>query len=325
MVVVGETCGGVGFLTIEFPSKSTAIPADPMSLWKHFYLARSVDDALKALSAASGKARVIAGGTDLLLELQQGKKKPVDILVDINRIPEMTLVEVEGEWLSIGAATPLSHLIENTLIQRHAEALFESCALIGGPQVRNTATLGGNVAHALPGGDGSIALTALGAKAEIATLSGRKLVPIEHLFAGPGISAINSESDIIIRFLIPIRRTGQGSAFSRVMKAQGIALPVLNIAVWLEKAGSDSQQIIQEIRIAVGPAGPMPFRAMSTESSFLGKPLGDAGLAEAKAILRDEIPVRTSPHRATADYRRQVSGVLLERAIRRAWKRAGEI
>ena len=323
MVVAGEACGGVGFPISERPSKSTAIAADPMSLWKHYYLAHSVEDALQALAAGAGMGRVIAGGTDLLLDLQQGRQANLDTLVDVNQIPEMTSVALDGDWLSIGAAAPLSRLVSNELIQYHAEALIEACGLIGGPQVRNTATLGGNVAHALPAGDGSIALLALGAKAEVASLEGRSERPLAELYIGPGKSALQVRGQIVVRFLVPVRRPGQASAFKRVMRPQGVALPVLNMGVWLERGRQGETEVIGDIRIAIGPAGPVPYRANATEATLRGQVFKEDVLEEAKAILRNEARFRTSPQRATAEYRRHLAGVLLEQTLEVAWERAG--
>ena len=165
-----------------------------MTAWKTYHLSRSVEDALQALAGAQGSVRLVAGGTDLLLDLQQGRHPPVDLLVDITNIPEMSRVELRPDGLYVGAALPLNHLTSSPLLQQHAPALVEACGLIGGPQVRNTATLGGNVAHALPAGDGTIAALALDAQVEIASRAGRRIVPMESLFLGPGRSALDSRA-----------------------------------------------------------------------------------------------------------------------------------
>ena len=153
--------------------------------WNTYHLAKDVRDALQALVAAPGEARLIAGGSDLLLDLQQGRHPPVDTLVDISVIPELNLLEIRQEELYIGAAVPLNRIVASGLVYQHARALFEAAGLIGGPQVRNTATLGGNVAHALPAGDGTIALLTLNAQAEVASLQGCRRKPIGELFLGP--------------------------------------------------------------------------------------------------------------------------------------------
>ena len=219
------------------PSKRTAVSADLMPIWKNYYLARSVEDALQALASAQGPALPIAGGTDLLLDLQQGRHAPVDTLVDLNAIPEMTVIELRTAALYIGAAAPLRLLAELPLVKQHAQALVEACGQVGGPQVRNAATLGGNVAHALPAADGSIALTALDAQAEVATAPGGGRVPIGELYRGPGRSALEAGREIVVGFYLPLSGNGQASAFQRVMRPQGVALPVLNMALWLSRDG----------------------------------------------------------------------------------------
>lgn len=294
-----------------------------MSLWKQYYLAHSVEEALQLLSACAGEGRVIAGGTDLLLDLQQGRQASIDTLVDVNRITEMTTVEMDGEYLSIGAAVTLNKLVEARLIQENAQALVEACALVGGPQVRNSATLGGNVAHALPAGDGSIALLALDARAEVASLDGRRMCPLADLFLGPGESAIQHNREILVRFLLPKRAGGQASVFRRVMRPQGVALPVLNMAVWLERTQSEENDVVRDIRIAVGPAGPVPYRPATTEATLRGRLLVKDVVEEAKVILRREARFRSSSQRATAEYRQHLSGVLLEQTLEAAWERAG--
>ena len=291
-----------------------------MTIWKEYYRATSVTDALQALAAAKGPARVIAGGTDILLDLQQERLAPVDRLVDINSIPEMCQIELQDGKLCIGAAVPLSQVVAHPLVQAHAQALVEAGSLIGGPQVRNQATLGGNVAHALPAADGSIALLAHGAQAEVASLEGRRLVPIHTVYAGPGYSALRTGLDLFVRFHLPLRGVGEGTAFRRVMRPQGVALPVLNLAAWLRR---DAEMLV-DLRIAVGPAGPVPFRAVETEALLRGKRVDQSLIDQAMDCLQAEAGFRTSPHRATKDYRTHLAAVLLQEVFTVAWERAAE-
>ncbi len=158
-----------------------------MSICTTYLIAKSISEALDALGSASGPARPIAGGTDLLLELQQGRQAPVHTLVDISQIPELNLLEQRGDTLFIGAAVPVQLVANSPLVLEHALAVSEACQLIGGPQVRNAATLGGNVAHALPAADGMIGLCALDAKAQVVSAQGLRLEPILSLFKGPGV------------------------------------------------------------------------------------------------------------------------------------------
>lgn len=289
-----------------------------MPIWKRYTLAFTVEEALQALAAARGPARVIAGGTDLLLDLQQGRHPPLDTLVDVNAIPEMTVIELRQASLYIGAAVPLCCLVADARVRRHAQALVEACGQIGGPQVRNAATLGGNVAHALPAADGAIALTALDAQAEVASLAGRRRTPLAELYLGPGRSALDSSREILVGFYLPLLSSGQASAFQRVMRPQGVALPVLNMAIWLWRQG----EMLADLRIAIGPAGPVPFRAHVAEAVLRGLPWGEVSKSRAREALLSEARFRTSPYRASVAYRQHLAGVLLDRLLPIAWERA---
>ncbi len=289
-----------------------------MSLWQTYRRPRSVDEALRALTSAPGLALPIAGGTDLILDLRQGRHEPVHTLVDVTAIPEMTTLEIREGELYVGAAVPLSRVAVSPLVKEHARALSEACALIGGPQVRNVATLGGNVAHALPAADGTIALVALNARAEVASLDGCRRVPLLELFRGPGQSALRA-GELILGFVLPLRASGQSSAFRRVMRPQGVALPILNMAVFVAREGDE----VADIRIAVGPSGPTPRRAIAAEDALRGRPLSDENVEAALAALLTESRFRTSPLRASAAYRRHLVGVLLKDTLETAWERAG--
>lgn len=288
-----------------------------MSLWKEYLHPQTVQEAVEALASAPAPAIPIAGGTDLMLDLQQGHHAPVHTLVDLTGIAELRALEIRGDKLFIGAGVPHNRIVEAPLVQQHAQSLVESCGLIGGPQVRNSATLGGNVAHALPAADGMIGLLALEAEAEVASPAARHRVPLLELFLGPGKSALKAD-EILVGFYLPLSQPHQASAFCRVMRAQGIALPILNLAAWVERA----DETITSARISVGPAGPTPFRARQTEAYLTGKAFSAETLAGAQETLLTEAKFRTSPARATTEYRRELAVVLLKNALTTAWERA---
>jgi carbon-monoxide dehydrogenase medium subunit len=289
-----------------------------MNLWQKYLRPTTVEEALAGLASAPGPARPIAGGTDLLLDLKQGHCPPVHTLVDLTSIPEMTALEIRADTLFIGAAVSLSHMVASELVQAHARALSEAAQLVGGPQVRNTATLGGNVVHALPAADGTIALMVLLAQAEIADVRSRRMVPVAELFLGPGKSLINPQREILVGFHLPVRKAHEASAFRRIMRAQGIALPILNISVWLERKA----ERIQEVRIAVGPVGPTPWRASNAEDILRGQPYSPATFVATREAVLKQVGFRTSPYRASAEYRLHLVDDLLHECLGTAWKRA---
>jgi len=291
---------------------------DSMNLWQKYLRPTNVEEALAGLASAPGPASPIAGGTDLLLDLKQGHHPPVHTLVDLTTIPELTALEIRADTLFIGAAVSLSRIIASELVQRNAQALIEAAQLVGGPQVRNTASLGGNVVRALPAADGTIALMVLQTQAEIANLQGRRMVPVAQLFLGPGKSLIDSQHEILVGFHLPVRQAHQASAFRRIMRAQGIALPILNVSVWLEQKA----ERIQDVRIAVGPGGPMPWRASNAEDSLRGQPYSPASFAVAREAVLKQVGFRTSAYRASAEYRLHLVDNLLNECLETAWKRA---
>ncbi len=287
-------------------------------LWQRYYRPHTVEEALALLAGTPGAA-VLAGGTDLILELQQGRRKPLAAVVDVAAIPELLALEVRQDHLFVGAAVPLSRIAASPWVKRHARALAEATGQMAGPQVRRVATLGGNVAHALPAADGAIALLALDGQAEVAGPQGRRRVPLADLYLGPGRSALGP-AQLLVGFHLPLSPPGAASAFRRVMRPQGVALPILNCAVWLQRQG----ERIAQVRIAVGPFGPVPRRAVAAEGRLCGQPFTPQTVEQAVEALLQEARFRTSPYRATQGYRRHLAGVLLQETLRLAWERAGE-
>jgi CO/xanthine dehydrogenase FAD-binding subunit len=289
-----------------------------MPTWKNYLLPTSLPIAFQLMQSHDTSCQIVSGGTDLLLELQQEHRAPVETLIDVTRIPELNLIEIRGERLFIGAAVPLKQVTDSPLVRQHAMALAESTGQIGGPQVRAVGTLGGNVGHALPAGDGAISLLALDAQAEVASAAGTRRVPISQLYKGVGISTLIPGKEIIVGFDVALHQPGQASAFSRVMRPQGVALSIINMAIWLEV----QDKLISRSRLAVGPAGPVPRQAENVDAYLAGRELNAETLDQAKCILHDCIQFRSSPLRATSGYRDHLAGVLLESVLSTAYHRA---
>lgn len=285
-----------------------------MGLWKNYLIPTSTEQAVRVLNEANGPVAVIAGGTDLLLDLDQGRHPPVDTLVDITRIEELQQVRADPEGIFIGAAVTHNDIIHHPILIEHARCLVEGCGLIGGPQVRNVATIGGNVAHALPAGDGTIALVALDAEACIVNPAGETWQPIGELFAGPGKTRFDRTRELLKGFRIQPRRDLQASAFDRIMRPQGVAIAILNMAVWMQLS---PDRVVEQIRIAVGPGGPIPFRAYEFEDLMCGRIVEEETLRRAAQALLEEIQLRTSAYRATEAYRKHLIATLLQRVVTR--------
>jgi carbon-monoxide dehydrogenase medium subunit len=289
-----------------------------MKQWSAYHTPSTLEAAIQLLGQHPDSA-LVAGGTDLLLDLTQGRHPPINALIDISRIPELQTVEVQDGYLTIGAALPLARLIQDDRVQQHAPGLVEACKLIGGPQVRNVATLGGNVAHALPAGDGTIALLSLGAEAWLAGQNGRRWVPTIELFAGPGEVVFDRGEELLVALRIRLKQVREGSAFRRVMRPQGVAIAILNTGVWL-RCRSDG--VIEDARIAMGPGGPTPFLATSASKALIGHQPDDSAIAVAAKEVQAEARFRTSKHRSTKAYREHLVRPLLQRTVTAAYQRA---
>jgi CO/xanthine dehydrogenase FAD-binding subunit len=298
-----------------------------MPLWKEYHLPLSVDEAVGLLAHYAGKARVVGGGTDLILDLQQGNEHPVTALVDVTRIVGLNEIREADGFITIGAGVTHNQIVESQLLQQKATALVEASYVVGGPQVRNVATIGGNVAHALPAADGTTALNALDAEVEVASFSGRRWIPFASLFIGPGKSAIDSTREVLTAIRFFVGRDSISPAFysasSRIMRPQGVALPIMNFAAKVRVINNR----IEEIALAVAPVAPTPFRCKQTEVFLMGKPATSESIEAAVEVLLNECKPRTSPHRATAEYRKEVLPVLLRRTLSKAIERAktGEV
>ena len=297
-----------------------------MALWQHYHLPQSVEEAIELLSRYHGRARVVGGGTDLILEMQQGRHPPLEALVDLSRIPGLDRITEEGPYLIIGAAVTHAQIVADPRIRQGGACLAESCALIGGPQVRNVATLAGNIAHALPAADGTISLLALGGEVEVAGKGAgernvpRRWVPLEEMFLGPGESAIDSSRELITRLRFVPTGPGEGSAFRRVMRPQGVALPMINMAARMKL--DETGQQIREVRVTIGPAGPIPFLAAQTMAFLRGRPATPETFAQAVQVALGEVHLRTSRRRATQAYRAEMVRTLLPQILTRATERA---
>lgn len=274
----------------------------------------------------------IAGGTDLMLDLEQGRHNPVHTLIDVTGIKEMLALEIRNDRLFIGAGISVNRIVTAPIVAAHAQALVEAGTLIAGPQVRNVATLGGNVAHALPAADGTIALTALNAEAEIAAIAQSeekqsrsasnvitRRIPFNELFLGPGKSVLKHGKELLVGFYLSLKQKNQASCFKRIMRPQGVALPILNCAIWLER----ENETVKNIRIAVGPGASTPWRATEAEKFMAGKSMNDETINAALEALLSHVGFRSSARRASADYRRHIVDGLFKDVIQTAWKRAG--
>lgn len=303
-------------------------------LWLDYHTPATVQEAIATLSRYHGRAKIISGGTDLLIDLQSEHHEhpgsaPLPALIDVTRITEMNAITETAGVIHIGAAATHSTIVRSAMLEARATCLVESCGVVGGPQVRNVGTLGGNVAHALPAGDGTTSLMALNAEALVAWGDAdgdpppnpvQEWLPLAALFKGAGVSALHHGRDVLVAFRFQACSEREGCAFQRIMRPQGVALPVLGCAVWIALA--DDNLTIREARVCLSPVAPVPTRAAEVEAALVNQPASAATLDHVVAVARETLHPRTSKYRATAEYRVGMIETLLRAALPRAISRA---
>jgi CO/xanthine dehydrogenase FAD-binding subunit len=314
----GHPVSGAGFtkryIKLNF-KRDTVI----RTCWNNYHTPQTVEEAIGWLNHYDGHARMIGGGTDLLLEIQQGQSPVVEAMVDTSRIEGLDRITEEDSHIVIGCAVTHTQIVHDERIIRSGTCLVESCGVIGGPQVRNVATLAGNVAHALPAGDGSIGLLALGGEVEVADADGSRWIPLQEVFLGPGKSAIDPHRAVLTRLRFQPTVSREASAFTRVMRPQGVALPMISMAVRLQL---DENNAITAVRISLGPAGPVPYLAEPAMDLLKGGLAGPQQFNEAAKAVLASVSLRSSKYRATREYREEMIRIHLPLILGRAAERA---
>lgn len=282
-----------------------------------YLVPETIDQALSQLQDNKGKARIIAGGTDLLLDLKEGKKE-AGILVDITRIPGLKAITLENGVVRIGAAVTHNQAAKSSIIREKASVLAQAARSVGSLQIRNSGTVVGNVLNAQPAADTAVALTALGAVAEIMSPAAKEYLPVEELYAGLGKSVLDSTSQLLTMVQFPALLKNQGSAFERLEQRKALALPMLNVAVVVSLAGEQ----FEWVRIVMAPVGTKPVRATEAESILTGARATSEVIEKAASAAIAQANPRDSALRGSREYRLEVLPVLVRRALESAVKQA---
>ena len=282
------------------------------------YLApRQLDEAAVLMAEHAGSAQLLAGGTDLLIFMRNGRKSP-DVIIDAKQIPELTRLHLDTERLTIGAAVSCRTVWENTEITDRFPALTDAATLIGGIQIQGRATFGGNLCNAAPSADTVPPVIVYGATAHIVSARGTRDVPVEQICTGPGLTSLGHD-EILVSLSIPVPAANSGAAFLRFIPRNEMDIAVANAAarVDLDETGAT----FKTVRIAIGAVAPTPLFVEAAGAALNGKPVSDESIAEAAGIARDAAtPINDM--RGTIEHRKQLVEVLTTRALRRAITRA---
>jgi aerobic carbon-monoxide dehydrogenase medium subunit len=278
---------------------------------------RSVDEATRLLDEIGKEASVLAGGTDLLVNMKMGKTAPKHI-VSLSRIEDLKGVKREQGSLTLGACVTAGELKEQEEIKSEFNGLCQSAGSLGSPLIRNLATVGGNIVTARPAADLPPSLMAYGASIVLKKEKGERIIPLEGFFKGPGQTAIEAQEILCGVVLIePPPYSGGGYVKLGVRKALEISL--VNVAAFIALDGPNGP--IKEARIVLGAIAPMPIRSPSAEAVLMGERPDDELFEEAgTAASKDAKPI--DDFRGSADYRREMVKVLTRRALKLAYEEA---
>ena len=288
---------------------------------KAFYEAESVQDAVR-LRLEHPEAQIIAGGTDVLVQMREGKRAGKE-LISIYGIDSMRGVSLDAEEnIRIGSLTSFSHITKDPIIQKYINVLGEAVDTIGGPQIRNAGTIGGNTCNGVTSADSASTLMAWDAIVELTGQGGVRLVPIQAFYLSAGKVDLHPD-EIQTALLIP--KASYENCFGHYIKyAMRNAMDIATTGCSVNVVLSGDKKTIQRSRIAYGVAGPVPMRAPSAEESAKGKPLTEETVEEfAKAVLQDIHP--RDSWRASKDFREHIAVEMAKRCLIESCKRAGGV
>ena len=287
--------------------------------WIDFASPHSVREAVELLNDANGSARVLAGGTDLLVQLRGGRFDDVNLVVDGKSIPELNEITYDPEGgLTLGAAVPCHRVYGNAAIARAYPGLIDAASLIGGTQIQGRASFGGNLCNSTPSGDSIPAMIAHSAVANIEGPDGSRQVAVEDFCTGPG-SNVLGRGEMLVSISFPAPSSGFGANYMRFIprNEMDIAVAGAGTSVVLDNGN------IKSARVALAAVAPTPLYVSAIGDAIAGKPANEETLAEAGQMAKDAASPITDM-RGTIEYRKHLCDVLTRRSLQIAIDRAKE-
>lgn len=286
---------------------------------ENYYNAESIKEAVSLLKEHPD-ARIISGGSDVLIKIREGKMAGTSLVSirDIKEIQGVTLMD-SGD-IYIGAGTTFSHVTNDPVIQKHIPVLGEAVDQVGGPQVRNIGTIGGNVCNGAVSADSAPTLFSLNAMVRIADGEGGRTVPIEMFYLGPGKVDLH-RGDVLTHIIIPGKEY-QGYHGHYIKYSMRNAMDIATLSCSVVSKVNTEQNILEDVRITFGVAAPVPYRCKKTEEALKGMKVGEELYEKIKTLVREEINPRDS-WRASKEFRLQIGGEIAARALRETVKLAG--
>jgi len=279
-------------------------------MWQKFILAESIEHAVEALAEAGESGRIIAGGTDLILELERGVRKGISVIIDITKIPGLDEIYEDDEGIvHLGPLVTHNHVVASPLIREKAFALLQACWEVGSPQIRNRGTVAGNLITASPANDAISPLMALDAKVTLESNRGKRIIPLADFYTGVRKTVMEAD-EILTDIFFDAPGEEHQSYFIKTALRKAQAISVINLSVLLKM--NDGK--VEDAVVTMGAAAPTIIHAEDAESYLLGKTLDEEVIS--KAGEKTAEAARTiSDLRGSAAYRNYMIGVIAKRAL----------
>ncbi len=278
-----------------------------------YKIPNTIEEAIELLGKTGGRAKIIAGGTDLVIGLRNGDHTP-HVMVDITKIEELRKIEEKNGTISIGAAVTHSEISSSPLIKKYAKVLSDATSEIGSPQIRNVGTIGGNIVNASPAADTLPPLMVLNAIGLVVSNEGEKQVPIYHLFKGPYETSLKPH-ELLVRVTFQKLSSGMRGSFVRLARRDAMAIARMSLAIVVEMEGRKKQ--IKDVRIAAGSVTPTPQRFSGAEDFLRGKS-PDGETLQRTSLKISEMMINRTGIRPSTPYKRPVIEALFIRGMRMA-------
>jgi len=280
--------------------------------------AKSVSEASAILAQEGDNAKVLSGGTDIIVQLHEGRRS-AQVVVDVKAIPELNELSFDAaSGLTIGAAVPMHRIYGDAKLAALYPGLMNSATLIGGTAIQGRATLGVNVCPASPAGDSLPTLIALSARCVVAAPGGTREIAIENFFAGPGRTVLQ-KGELLVAFKLPAPQPNSGASYLRFIPRNEMDIAVVSAGVWVQLSADKST--FTAARIALGAVAPTPLFVAEAGAALVGQPVGAAAIqAAGEAAKAAARPI--SDMRGSAEQRKHLAAVMTRRALEIAVDRA---
>ena len=275
-----------------------------------YIVPKTLEEALRTLNKYKDASKLLAGGTDLVLQMKKRERKVPKYVIDLKGIPGLDLISYDTDGLKIGPLSTISSIAQSPIVQEHFPILVQAALSMASPQVRNRGTFAGNICNAATSADSAPSLLALSASVKIRSPRNERIIPIEQFFTGPGRTVLKTY-EIVVEIIIPKPLPLSRGVYLKLSPRHSMDLAVVGVAA----VGTCDNHVCRDIKIALGAVSPTPIRARSAEALLNDQKISPELIDEAAHNAANACSPRKDSHRASPEYRRDMVYALTKRAL----------